>query len=99
MSADIVDPESIELSNEVDNFYRYIDNLRLNPAFSKEMVDKFRDRVLYLFNKHPFAWQVFSDNPKGAELTRKEALRRIDAIAAQEAQGLIDAILRRRPTT
>lgn len=83
MSADLVVVDNIEYGNAVSNSYRFIDNLRQNPLNTKEMVDGYRDRVLYLVNKHPFMWKAWSDMPEGVEYVRQEALRRIALIKSK----------------
>jgi hypothetical protein len=86
MSSDIVD--DINFDNAVDNLYRYIDNLKADSRYNKALVEQYGRRLLYLINKHPFMIKAWSDDPRGIEYVRQEALRRIAVIINNNPPGL-----------
>lgn len=75
--------DNINIDNALDNLYRYIDNLKQNPNHNKQKVEEYGRNILYLINKYPFMIKAWSDDPRGVEYVKQEALRRIAAIKAK----------------
>jgi hypothetical protein len=68
-------------NNAVDNFLRYINNLKQNPRNDPQPVAEIERTWLNAMNKWPSIFaKVFSDDPAGLAAARQEALERIAQI-------------------
>jgi hypothetical protein len=89
MSSDIVD---INFDNALANLYLYIENLKRNPNHNKQKTEEYGRYLLSLVRRFPFVIKAWSDDPRGVEYVKQEALRRIAAIIDRNPPGLYPII-------